>query len=75
MTDPASGPTWRLPAAHELAGDDGALDCRAICEVQLAQALGKSKLADVRFLIKGQWVASGHRSVLSARSEVFSGMF
>ena len=41
----------------------------------LAQALGKSELADVRFKVRGVWVASGHRSWLSGRSPVFARMF
>jgi hypothetical protein len=41
----------------------------------LAQALGKSELADVRFKVRGVWVASGHRSWLSGRSPVFACMF
>ena len=46
-----------------------------ICDEQLAQALGKTGLTDVRFQVKGLWKVSGHRSVLSARSEVFASMF
>ena len=41
----------------------------------LAQALGKSELADVCFKVRGVWVASGHRSWLSGRSPVFARMF
>jgi hypothetical protein len=46
-----------------------------MCEELLQHALGKSELADVRFHVDGAWVASGHRSVLSARSAVFGRMF
>ncbi len=46
-----------------------------MCEELLLHALGKSELADVRFHVEGAWVASGHRSVLSARSAVFARMF
>ena len=45
-----------------------------VCEVQLQQALTKSELADVQLKIDDVWVASGHRSVLSARSQVFANM-
>ena len=60
--------------AH-FAEDDGAKVCKSTCEEQLAQALGKSELADFWFRIRGIWVASGHRSVLAARSPVFARMF
>ncbi len=46
-----------------------------MCEELLQQALGKSELGDVRFHVDGAWVASGHRSVLSARSGVLGRMF
>jgi hypothetical protein len=46
-----------------------------IGEEQLQQALGKSKLADVKLLRHGVWVASSHRSVMCPRSKVFSDMF
>ena len=45
-----------------------------VCEVQLQQALTKSELADVQLKIDDVWVASGHRSVLSAESPVFAMM-
>ena len=44
----------------------------SVCEIQLQQALDKSELADVELKVDGVWVASGHRSVLSARSAVFA---
>ncbi len=47
----------------------------AACKSLLSQALGKSELADVRFNVRGVWVASGHRSLLSGRSAVFACMF
>ncbi len=64
---------WRFPSAQK-AGNDGAGSRESMCEVLLQQALGKSELADVRFHVEGVWVVSGHRSVLSARSEVFAMM-
>jgi hypothetical protein len=57
------------------AEDEGMPARTSVCETQLRQALGKSELADVEFKIDGVCVASGHRSVLSARSAVFAGMF
>jgi hypothetical protein len=67
-------PTWRL-LSTQAAGDEGACARVSICEELLKHALGKSELADVRFHVEGAWVASGHRSVLSARSAVFASMF
>jgi hypothetical protein len=46
-----------------------------VCEGLLQQALDKSEFADVRFEVAGQWVASGHRSVLCTASPVFRNMF
>jgi hypothetical protein len=68
------GPTWRLPNTQSAAGE-GACTCVSICDELLKHALGKSELADVRFHVGGAWVASGHRSVLGARSAVFARMF
>ena len=62
---------------EEVAGHDEDKAARtsvAVCETQLKQALDKTELADVQFEVGGVWVASGHRSVLSARSPVFAGM-
>jgi hypothetical protein len=73
MPQPAS-PAWRYPSAQK-AGDDGAGARESMCEELLQQALGKSELGDVRFHVDGAWVASGHRSVLSARSGVLARMF
>jgi hypothetical protein len=72
--DPTASPAWTFPTPQK-AGDDGACARASLCEEQLQQALGKSELADVQFHINGTWLASGHRSVLSARSAVFGGMF
>ena len=59
---------------EEAQADEG-MDARTeVCETQLKQALDKTDLADVRLEVKGVWVASGHRSVLSSRSPVFAGM-
>jgi hypothetical protein len=68
-------PTWMLPTTHSAGDEEGACVRVGICEELLKHALGKSELADVRFHVEGTWVASGHRSVLSARSEVFASMF
>ena len=57
------------------AKDGGMLTRTSVCETQLRQALGKSELADVELHVHGVWVASGHRSVLSARSAVFASIF
>ncbi len=65
---------WRFLSTQK-AGDDGAGARESMCEELLQQALGKSELGDVRFHVDGAWVASGHRSVLSARSGVLVRMF
>ena len=49
--------------------------CSEICKEQLQQALDKSRLADVKFVLDGAWAVSGHRGVLSSRSAVFAKMF
>ncbi len=46
----------------------------SVCEIQLQQALDKTQLADVKLMVDGMWVASGHRGVLSGRSAVFARM-
>ncbi len=46
----------------------------SVCEIQLQQALDKTQLADVKLVVDGMWVASGHRGVLSGRSAVFARM-
>jgi hypothetical protein len=70
----AASPAWRYPSAQK-AGDDGAGARESMCEELLQQALCKSELGDVRFHVDGEWVASGHRIVLSARSGVLARMF
>jgi hypothetical protein len=71
---PPASAAWKFPTAQE-AGYDGAGARASTCEELLQQALGKSELGDVRFHVDGAWVASGHRSVLSARSGVLARMF
>jgi hypothetical protein len=70
----AANLAWVFPSRQK-AGDSGACARESMCEELVQHALGKSELADVRFHVEGAWVASGHRSVLSARSAVFARMF
>ena len=67
---------WKLPAMtdEEAQADEGMAARTSVCETQLKQALDKRDLADVRFEVEGEWVVSGHRSVLSSRSRVFASM-
>jgi hypothetical protein len=75
------GPVWRLAHLPEQLSqflhphDDAAKSRIDVCVSQLSQALGKSEMADVRFKVRGVWVASGHKGVLSGRSQVFARMF
>jgi len=66
---------WRLPALDKNDLRDEVMATRSsVCEIQLQQALDKSELADVKLMVDGMWVASGHRGVLSGRSVVFARM-
>jgi hypothetical protein len=53
----------------------GASARRKVCQEQLRQALDKTAMADTKIEVRGKWVASAHKCVLSARSAVFAGMF
>ncbi len=70
-------PKWSLPAldkttAHE---HEGMATCTRVCKIQLQQAVDKSKAADLKLMVGGEWVASAHWSVLIASSPVFAAMF
>jgi hypothetical protein len=54
--------------------DEGMSARTSVCEIQLQQALDKTQLADVKLMVDGMWVASGHRGVLSGRSAVLARM-
>ena len=64
---------WKLPVFKETTDQELAIRSH-VCEAQLSQALQKSKLADVQFLLGDAWVASGHWSILCARSQEFARM-
>jgi hypothetical protein len=70
-----ASPSWKMSRMKMQAEAEGSSARDRICEEQLRQALGKCEFADVRFEVAGAWVASGHRSVLGARSPVFARMF
>jgi hypothetical protein len=70
-------PAWKLcmnKALDDGKDKEGSTRDKA-CADLMKQALGKCDLADVRFHIRGVWVASGHRGFLGARSPVFARMF
>jgi hypothetical protein len=70
----AGTPSRTEPVSSSLS-DEAAMSGIDVCESQLSQALDKSELADVQFKVRGIWVASGYKSVLSGRSKVFARMF
>ncbi len=69
---------WSLPDLDKFAAQDqedmGMATRTSVCVIHLQQAVGKSELTDVQILVGDEWVASAHRSMLSARSPVLAKM-
>jgi len=65
-----------MPLIERVPAEDGGEDvCTAVCETQLQHALARSDDVDTRLLLGQEWAASAHKSVLCARSRVFTKMF